>query len=291
VAGESRETDLLSVNLARVLAGDEAADALLEPYDVLSIREVPNWRELEQAQVVGEVRFPGTYPIRRGETLSSLIQRAGGLTELAFPDGAVFLREELRLREQRQLGELATRLEGEIESDAAADTESTDTKTARLALLEQVRETKATGRLVISLPVILAGTNGPSGDVVLQDGDRLLIPQASQTVTVIGEVQFPTSHVFEDKIGRNEYIERSGGMTADADKRRIYVVHADGAVEPGTGSLFFRNRSGGNIRPGDTIVVPLDANRMSQISLWTNVTTIIYNIGVAAAAVASFGRL
>jgi protein involved in polysaccharide export with SLBB domain len=279
---------LLSVDLERILAGDDAADVVLEPYDVLNIREIPNWRELEQAQVFGEVRFPGTYPIRRGETLSSLIQRAGGLTETAFPDGAVFLREDLRYREQLQLDELATRLQGEIKSDAAAEPESAEIATARLALLEQVRETKATGRLVISLREILAGTNGPGSDVVLQDGDRLLVPQASQTVTVIGEVQFPTSHVFENELGRNEYIGRSGGMTADADEHRIYVVHADGAVEPGKRSLFFRSRSGGDIRPGDTIVVPLDADRMSQLSLWTNITTIIYNIGVAAAAVASF---
>jgi len=288
VAGESRETSLQSIDLTRVLAGDEAADLILEPYDLLSIREIPNWRELEQAQVIGEVRFPGTYPIRRGETLSSLIQRAGGLTEVAFPDGAVFLREELRFREQLQLDELATRLQGEINSNAAAESESSEIAAARLALLEQVRETKATGRLVISLREIMSGANGPGGDVILQDGDRLLIPQASQTVTVIGEVQFPTSHVFEQNLGRNEYIDRSGGMTADADERRVYVVHADGAVEPGRRSLFFRGRSGGDIRPGDTIVVPLDADRMSQLSMWTNVTTIIYNIGVAAAAVASF---
>ena len=77
-------------------------------------------------------------------------------------------------------------------------------------------------------------------------------------------------------------------MTADADKRRVYVVRIDGSVQPDGGSRFFRSRSGGDIRPGDTIVVPLDADRMSQLSLWTNVTTIIYNIGIAAAAVATF---
>ena len=121
-----------------------------------------------------------------------------------------------------------------------------------------------------------------------RDGDQLLIPKESQTVTVIGEVQYPTSHIFTDDVSRNDYIERSGGFTRGADKRRVYVVRANGAVEPDSGSRFFRSRSGIDIQPGDTIVVPLDADRMSGLSIWSNITTIIYNIGVAAAAVSSF---
>ena len=116
----------------------------------------------------------------------------------------------------------------------------------------------------------------------------LKFPKESQTVTVIGEVQHPTSHIFRPDSAVNEYIEKSGGTTAEADEKRIYVVRADGAVEPDSGSRFFRSRGGASIRPGDTIVVPLDADRMSKLSLWTSVTTIIYNIGIAAAAVSSF---
>jgi polysaccharide export outer membrane protein len=289
-SAQNRETDLISIQLAKVLAGDTVADLTLQPYDILNIKEIPLWRELEVVEVDGEVRFPGNYPIRRGERLSSILQRAGGLTDLAFAEGAVFLRIDLRLREQEQLNELAQRLEAEVEQAAAGDLDDSAAQAARRALLQQVRETEATGRLVIDLPNLLSGSHDDTADIVMQDGDRLLIPRDSQTVTIIGEVQYPTSHVFEPNVDRNDYIARSGGLTTRADKRRIYVVRADGGVIASNGSRFFRGRGRGDIRPGDTIVVPLDADYISRLSLWTSVTTIIYNIGVAAAAVASFSN-
>ena len=286
-ADQTWRADLITVNLAGVLAGDGAADLLLSPHDVLSIREIPEWRVLEQVEVVGEVRFPGKYPIRRGEKLSSLIERAGGLTDLASPRGAIFVRSELQLREQQQIEELVMRLESDVESAAAASNQdAAEYSASRQALLDQVRKTEATGRLVIDLESVLADNPDEDSDVILRDGDRLMIPQQSQTVTVIGEVQFPTSHIHDPGLDRDDYISRSGGTTADADKRRIYIVRVDGSVISSRGG--FRSRGGNDIYAGDTIVVPLDADRMSKLSLWTNITTIIYNIGIAAAAVASF---
>ena len=286
--GRPRQTELVTVDLSRVLQGDPAADIELSPHDVLIIKEVPLWRDLEQVEVVGEVQFPGRFPIRRGERLSSLLRRAGGTTDLAFPEGAIFLRETLRIREQQQLEELVERLESDVESIGVSAEEPAEITSARRALLNQTRRTEATGRLVIDLSVILSGRAGDDADIMLRNGDRILIPKQSQTVTIIGEVQFPTSHIFSSDTNVQDYIAKSGGITADADKKRIYVVRADGAVEPSGGSRFFRNRNGQSLRPGDTIVVPLDADRISKLSLWTNVTTIIYNIGIAAAAVASF---
>ena len=286
-ADQTWRAELITENLAGVQAGDGAADLLLSPHDVLSIREIPEWRVLEQVEVVGEVRFPGKYPIRRGEKLSSLIERAGGLTDLASPRGAIFVRSELRLREQQQIEELVMRLESDVESAAAASNQdAAEYSASRQALLDQVRKTEATGRLVIDLESVLADNPDEDSDVILRDGDRLMIPQQSQTVTVIGEVQFPTSHIHDPGLDRDDYISRSGGTTADADKRRIYIVRVDGSVISSRGG--FRSRGGNDIYAGDTIVVPLDADRMSKLSLWTNITTIIYNIGIAAAAVASF---
>lgn len=286
--GQPRQTELVTVDLSRVLQGDPAADIELLPHDVLTIKEVPLWREIERVEIVGEVQFPGQFPIRRGERLSSVLRRAGGTTDLAFPEGAIFLRESLRIREQQQLEELAERLESDVESIGVAAEEPAEITSARRALLDQTKRTEATGRLVIDLPAVLSGLADDDVDIMLRDGDRILIPKQSQTVTIIGEVQFPTSHIFSPDNYVQDYIAKSGGITVNADKKRIYVVRADGAVEPSGRSRFFRNRNGQLLRPGDTIVVPLDADRISKLSLWTNVTTIIYNIGVAAAAVSSF---
>ena len=97
-----------------ILAGDPAADLPLKPFDYLVIKEVPLWAAQEEVELGGEVKFPGRYPIHRGETLRSVMERAGGLTDLAFIDGAVFLRLELKEREKKQLETLATRMESDI---------------------------------------------------------------------------------------------------------------------------------------------------------------------------------
>ena len=288
VGGEFRQADLVNIDLERVLGGDDAANVSLAPHDVLNVKEMPQWSGIERVEITGQVRFPGEYPIRRGERLGSVLQRAGGLNDLAFAEGAIFLREELRQREEEQLGELAERLESDVSSLAVSQEEEPEVTSARRELLSQVRSTQATGRLVIDLPGLIADPSNVDIDVMLRDGDRLLIPKKSPTVTVIGEVQFPTSHLFGADLGVRDYIDKSGGTTADADERRIYVVRADGAVEPNSRSRFFRSRNNQTLRPGDTVVVPLDADRVSQLSFWSDVTSIIYNIGIAAAAVASF---
>lgn len=287
-AGEIRQTELIRVDIGRILGGDTSADITLASYDVLNVKEIPQWRDLESVTIQGEVRFPGSYPIRRGERLSSVIARAGGLTDIAFADGAVFLREQLRRREQDQLEELSQRLESEATIAAAAETDDVDAVAARQALLDQLDETVATGRLVIDLPAILAASGDAAADVALEHGDQLLIPQRSQTVTIIGEVQFPTSHVYRPVLSRDDYIDLSGGLGQNADKKRIYVVRANGSVVASKGSAFFRRRGQHDVYPGDTIVVPIDSDQIRQLTLWTNVSTIVYNIGVAAAAVASF---
>jgi hypothetical protein len=153
--------------------------------------------------------------------------------------------------------------------------------------MNQLRETKPVGRLVIDLDRVMKGPMGME-DVVLRDGDKLVIPKKTQEITILGEVQSPTSHVFEPGLTRDEYIGRSGGTTQKADRKRIYVVRANGDVVTGqrTGGWFRRSQSL-EIRPGDTIVVPLDTERVRALPLWQAVTTIIYNLAVALLAIRS----
>lgn len=292
-AGELRRTDVLKIDLAAALRGDSTADVALGGYDYLNIKQVPEWEKQSVVQIRGEVRFPGNYPIRRGETLKSVIERAGGLTSFAFPEGSVFLRLDLQERERQQLKTLADRLRADLtalalqSAQVGGASEGAQALAVGQQLLTQLQTTEPAGRFVIDLPLVLTRQTGATQDVVLRDGDRLLVPKLSQEVTVLGEVQNATSHFYHEDVGRDEYISLSGGLTARADKERIYVVRANGSVVTSQSSGWF-GRGDVVIRPGDTVVVPLEADRIRPLTLWTSVTQILYNIAVAVAAVNSF---
>lgn len=288
--GEIRRTQLIEIDLAKALAGDPQHDLALQPYDYLIIKELPLWGAQEYVAVEGEVRFPGRYPIQRGETLRSVVERAGGLTDFAFVRGTVFTRETLKERERKQIEELTKRMQTDLaQVSLMAAQEARGDATQALAvgqqLLQNLSEAEPVGRLVINLDQVLTAAPNSPQDIVLKNGDRLIVPRITQEVTVIGEVQSPTSHLYARGLGWNDYIELSGGMTQRADKSRIYIVRADGSVVKG-GDRWFS--PGSAVEPGDTVVVPLDAERMRTLPLWTAVTTIIYNLAVAVAAVNSF---
>ena len=118
----------------------------------------------------------------------------------------------------------------------------------------------------------------------LQDGDELTVPAIPQAVSVFGEVQFPTSHLHTAGLTVDDYLERSGGPTRQADEDRIYVVKADGSVMLPEQSAWFGGRSQ-QLQPGDTIIVPIDVDRLNQLELWTNVSQIVYQMALGAAAV------
>ena len=298
VDGQQRQTELLKIDLAALRNGDAAADVALRPFDSLVIKEVPDWSKPEIIEILGAVRFPGKYPVLRGETLHSVLVRAGGVTDLGFAQGAVFTRKVLKEREKEQIELLSNRFQGDLTSltlqSLAATVGPANNNTAGTAiavgqeLIQQLRDTKPIGRLVIDINSVMKNPSGAEGDVIVKDGDKLMVPQKTQEITVIGEVQNPTSHVVERGFTRDDYIAKSGGITAKADQKRIYVVHADGSVDSAERRGWFRRGSAAQMQPGDTIVVPLDAERIRPLPLWTAVTTIIYNLAIAAAAVSRF---
>ena len=258
----------------------------LKEEDELHIKRLPNWLDQEVVIIEGEVKFPGKFKIKRGETLSQVIERAGGLNEWAYPEGAIFSREDLRILEAERLKELRTKLESDI---AAANIEQ-QTIEQKVAmddaedLLKSLNAVRPLGRMVIDLNSML---NNSTDAIQLKDGDKLVIPRRKQAVTVIGEVQFPTSHIYEPNLGAEKYIERSGGTTQKADDERIYVVKANGRVFLPESSGWFKAGKY-QIEAGDTVVVPLDADRIKPLTLWTSVSQIFYQVALGAAAVASF---
>lgn len=288
----ARQTELIEINLAALLRDDPQANIVLRPFDYLLIREVPNWTDQESITLIGEFKFPDTYPIRRGETLRQVIDRAGGLTSRAFTNGSVFTRVELKEREQRELDLLADRTQSDLaalslQAAAANQAGASQSLSAGQSWLAQLRQSKAVGRLVIDLPALLAGAQGSDSDVVLKNGDVLRVPVLKQEVTVIGEVQSPTSHFYSPALGRDDYIGLSGGMTRKADKSRIYIVRADGSVVAQEKRVFRRDQSV-TIQPGDTVVVPLDTERVPRLPFWQAVTQIVYNLAISVAAINSF---
>ena len=291
-AGTRRVIDLQEVDLAAVLAGDPGANIQLEPFDQVSIRQVSQWRRKGSVTIQGEVQFPGRYTIEPGEKLSSVLARAGGLTSLAFPEGSVFLRDDLKEREREQIDRLVTRLETDLatmmlragQAAAIQGVRAPDQSIAvGQSILGQLRRAEPLGRLVIDLPGLVEGKS--EVDVALRDGDRLLIPELKQEVMVLGEVQYATSHLVKEELRRDDYVAASGGPTANADEDRIYVVRANGSVVGTNGSHWFSKADNVDIRAGDAIVVPLDVDRVPALAMWQSSTSIIYNLAVAVAAI------
>lgn len=278
------KTDILNVNLADAMASN--GNLALQSRDRILIKSIPDFAKTSTIELKGEVRYPGQYTFRDGETLRQVIERAGGLTDNAFPKGAVFTRAKLRQLEAQRLREAEEQLQGDLlgvqlkgDSFGGQNAQRVDEVKG---LLEDVQSSRPVGRMVIDLPQVLADTGYQP--IRLQDGDTLTVPTIPQAVSVFGEVQFPTSHLHSEGLTVDDYLERSGGPTRQADQGRVYVVKADGSVMLPEKSAWFGGRSQ-QLQPGDTVIVPIDVDRLNQLELWSNVSQIVYQMALGAAAV------
>jgi polysaccharide biosynthesis/export protein len=145
-----------------------------------------------------------------------------------------------------------------------------------------LREAEPVGRLVIDLQKVVSTAPGSRADIFLKDGDKLIVPRKTQEVTVLGEVQNATSHLYDAHLNRDDYIDLSGGTTRRADKKHTYVVRANGSVIAKDNSWF---RDTTTMRPGDTVVVPLNSEYVRLLPTLTQVTQVLYNVAIAVAAV------
>jgi polysaccharide biosynthesis/export protein len=278
------QTKILEIDLAEAMEGQSGIR--LQSRDRLLIKSVPAFGANRTVTLRGEVRYPGEYTFRDGETLGDVLERAGGLTDNAFPRGAVFTREKLRQLEAQRLREAEEKLQGDLlgvqlEGDSFGGQNAQRVEEVK-GLLEDVQSSRPVGRMVIDLPRVLADSDYQK--IRLQDGDELSVPGIPQSVSVFGEVQFPTSHLHTEGLNVDDYLERSGGPTRQADEDRVYVVKADGSVMLPEKSAWFGSRSQ-RLQPGDTIIVPIDVDRLNQLELWSNVSQIVYQMALGAAAV------
>lgn len=236
-------TDHILINLEKALQNDPEHDIPLENNDYLFVRAVPEWALYRTVTVTGEVKYPGTYTVRKEETLSSVIERAGGYTNKAYLKGAIFLRESVRREQQKSIDEMVDRLERELYSVSTTATATSFTAEEsqiveretqqKKRLLDTLRKTKATGRVVVRLedpPELLKRT---PFDIELEEGDRLHIPKKPQTVQVVGSVLNETSFVFEPYRRHSYYIQKAGAYGVNADlKEPPYLEDGDTVVVP-----------------------------------------------------------
>jgi protein involved in polysaccharide export with SLBB domain len=237
---------------------DEEVNPLLKPYDQITLYELPDFRPHRTVTVSGQVRRPGSYVITDPKvTLRQILERAGGLTPDAMPKGAIFLRDAVK---EHDLNEAELRKAGVKDLDPTGQgindilkrlSETKRDKTTSALLASPVMHgllAGTTNRMVVDVEAALNGD--ARRDVVLLDGDQIIIPRQAESVYVVGEVASPfaTFRVQPgDKVG--DVLKLAGGYTRNADQAQVRLLKADGRIV----DSWVESKP---IEPGDAILVP-----------------------------------
>ena len=240
----------------------------LKPFDIVMVRSSPGYEKQKQVRIDGEVLFPGYYSItRKDERLSDLVKRAGGLTALAYTNGASLKRTsnlETQLDQEKEQQKL---LQFENFQKNAKDTSNTniDSKVLRNDFVG------------INLSKILEKP-GKRQDLYLEGGDVLNVPKQLQTVKVSGQVLSPNTVVYLKTKGFKQYISSSGGFSQNALKSRSYIIYANGSVKSTKKFIFFNNFP--VVETGSEIFVPKreEKNKLSAGEV-VGITTGIASLG------------
>ncbi|MBI5016166.1 MAG: SLBB domain-containing protein [Deltaproteobacteria bacterium] len=286
------------ISLLKALSGDKDEDLVVQDRDVLSVRPVPDLQEFRYITLSGEVVSPGVYAARKGERLTSILQRAGGFTQDAFLNGAVFTRVSVQKRQQELIDRTVEQLEEEVartaakEQATAIDRDDIEAQRqvfeARRALLARLKQLRAQGRVIIRL-TDATQMEGTENDLLIEDGDKLEVPRPPEVINVVGRVYNPTGVAFNRTRNTVGYfLGKVGGPTEDADRAHIFVVRADGSVvtrEQQQGKSWFSREDlflRVPLEPGDSIVVPEKLTVTRVMKDVKDITQILYQIAVTA---------
>ena len=253
-----------SISLSSALSKGPEAAITIHNGDVLTVRQLPGWNDLGASITVkGEVRNPGTYGIRPGEKLSSILERAGGFQPDSYPYGAVLRRVQVRELEVRDQDQMILRVKDEQSNLQLLPETDPDKKRAKdLALqqwqtaLEQLSSNPPTGRVAIRISADIHQWQNTIADVDVRAGDSIEIPKKPSYVMVTGQVYNPTAVSYRPGKSASWYLGQSGGPTQLANKKAIFVIRADGSVLGSSQGLWSGESLGAELRPGDTVVVP-----------------------------------
>lgn len=259
----------------------------LGPLDVVRVRRVYSNRIGGSVEIGGEVKYPGQFDLMRGERLSSLLQRAGGLTPSAYPYGAVFTRISAAAAEKKARDRLIDQMETQLVMGVATGDVKGEGAAFIAELIEQLKEAPTIGRISIEADsaVLVASSQN---DLVLEPGDSLIIPPRPNSIAVIGEVLSPGSYGFNENLGGKSYIRLAGGYGQFADKKRAFVIMPDGqARRLGKGHLQFGTKM---LAPGSTIVIPKNLRPFQWDEILLSVSQISSQLALTAASVSVIGN-
>lgn len=288
------------INLSKALAGNPEHNVAVPPYASLFVKQIRNWQTELFVELKGEFVNPGRYRIKKGEKLSSVIQRAGGFTERAYLKGTVFTRESVRALQQKNIEDAASRLEKTLLSvsssavDAALGPEEAKTAQAAIeqkkAFVTQMKASRAEGRISITLQEDLAGT---PYDIEFENNDALTVPSRPTQVQVIGSVYNQLAFLYTPDATVQAYLKKAGGATANADEDAMFVLKVDGtavskkesrglAWDSGSNSWLSNSFMSAKLDPGDTIIVPEKLEKVQWLREIKDITQILYQIAVTA---------
>lgn len=298
--GEQVRVQHATLAIAKALAGDDGADFPLKANDVLTIRQLSGWKDVGTSMIVkGEVLYPGTYGIEEGEKLSTLLKRAGGFRPMAYPEGAVLERVQVRQIAEKSKLQLIQQVEMAGQNAKFPVGASATDQTALLAsvrqqqdqLLSTLRKQPASGRLVINISDRIGKWQNTVNDIELRSGDVLTIPKKPNFVVVTGQVYNSAALTYLPGMSARSYLRQAGGATEMANKKDIYIIRANGSIvgRGGSRSLWESNTLSTTLRRGDTIVVPEKLLGGSQA--WKNVidsVQVVSSLAIAARVAVSF---
>jgi protein involved in polysaccharide export with SLBB domain len=252
------------IAVSAALAGDSEANLRLNNGDVLTVRQLPGWNDLGASITLrGEVKHPGSYGIRPGERLSSVLQRAGGFQTDAYVYGSVLQRVQVRELEAKAQIQMILRvksMEGNLELAPDGDPQQKKAKEMSLqqyqSTVTQLSSEPPVGRVAILISPEINHWKDTSADVEVRAGDTLVVPKRPGFVMVSGQVFNPTAVSYRPGKSARWYLSQSGGPTPLANRKAIFVVRADGSMIGGRESLWSGSALSAVLQPGDAVFVP-----------------------------------
>lgn len=241
-------------------AVDGADKFVLEPYDVVTVRRSPSYVSNRVVKVTGEVNFPGDYNMsRREERVSDIIAKAGNITDFAYIKGAQLLRKKTD----------AEKKQTEMMTDAIeADNDS---------ILDKNEEEQ---RYLVSFDMADALKNpGGENDLVLVDGDELIVPVLNNTVKIDGAVQMPTTVSYKKGMKKSDLVNAAGGYAKRAYKRRAYIVYMNGRVS--------KLRRFTTVEPGSQVFIPKKDKKEGQLQQIMSISTSAASLGMMGVSIAN----